>query len=69
MKRSALALGASALALALTAGSANAAPGVDQTVNDSALTVQVGSVDANAPVRVGSDGDNGSPAASGGGAQ
>ena len=50
MKRSALALGASALALALTAGPANALPGANQTVNGSALTVQVGPVGVNAPI-------------------
>ena len=69
MNRSAIALGASALVLALSAGPANALPAVNQQVNDSALTAQVGSVDVNAPVRVASDGDNGSPATSGGGTQ
>ena len=64
MNRSAIALGASALVLALSAGPANALPAVNQQVNDSALTAQVGSVDVNAPVRVASDGDNGSPATS-----
>ena len=63
MKRSALALGASTLALALSAGPAGAVPGVNQTVNDSDLTAQVGSVNINAPIRVGSDGDNSAPAA------
>ena len=41
MKRSALALGASVLALALTAGPAAADPGVGQVVGDSTAAAQV----------------------------
>ena len=62
MKRSAIALGASVLALALTAGPAGAAPDAVQTVDGSAGAAQVGSAEVNAPVRVLSDGEN-APAA------
>ena len=57
MRRSAIALGASVLALALTAGPAVAEPGVAQTVDDTAGAAQVGAVAVNAPVRVASDGN------------
>src|SRR5215208_3287710 len=69
MKRSALALGASVLALALTAGPAAAEPGVGQTVDDSTAGAQVGAVSVDAPVRVASDGDSSTAGASAGGAQ
>jgi hypothetical protein len=61
MKRSAIALAASVLALALTAGPASADPG--QTVADSTGVAQVGGVALSAPVRVASDGDNGTAGA------
>jgi len=69
MKRSALALGASVLALALTAGPAAAEPGVGQTVDDSTAAAQVGAVSVDAPVRVASDGDSTTAGAGAGGAQ
>jgi hypothetical protein len=69
MKRSALALGASVLALALTAGPAAAEPGVGQTVDDSTAAAQVGAVSIDAPVRVASDGDSTTAGASAGGPQ
>src|SRR5215204_1559327 len=62
MRRSALALGAIACAFALTAGPARAAPNPIQAVDDAALSAQVGSVAVDAPVRVGSHGDNAAPA-------
>jgi hypothetical protein len=58
MRRSATALGASLLALALTAGPALAEPGVAQTVDDSTGAAQVGAVNADVPVRVLSDGED-----------
>jgi len=64
MRRSAFALGASVLALALTAGPAAADPTPGQTVTDTTGAVQVGAAAVNAPVRVASDGD-GSATASG----
>ena len=69
MKRSVLALGASVLALALTAGPAAAEPGVGQTVDDSTAAAQVGAVSVDAPVRVASDGDSATTGASAGGPQ
>jgi hypothetical protein len=69
MKRSVLALGASVLALALTAGPAAAEPGVGQTVDDSTAAAQVGAVSVDAPVRVASDGDSTTTGASAGGPQ
>jgi hypothetical protein len=69
MKRSALALGASVIALALTAGPAAAEPGVGQTVDDSTGAAQVGAVSVDAPVRVASDGDSTTAGASAGGPQ
>jgi hypothetical protein len=69
MKRSALALGASVLALALTAGPAAADPGVGQVVGDSTAAAQVGAVSVDAPVRVLSDGDSATTGASTGGPQ
>ena len=63
MNRSFFALGAATAALALTAGPAWAAPTATQSVNDSILAAQVGSVQVNAPVRVLSDGDNAAPGA------
>jgi hypothetical protein len=71
MKRNIYALGASVLTLALTSGSAWAAPVATQTVDHSVLAAQAGSVAVNAPVRVLSDGQNGAPAAasSAGGSQ
>ncbi len=62
MTRSAAALGATMLALALAAGPARAAPAT-QTIEDSAASGQVGSVQVDAPVRVASDGDNSPPSA------
>ena len=61
MKRSHIALGASVLALAMTGGPAWAAP--TQTIDDSIGGAQVASVAVDAPVRVLSDGNNGSGAA------
>src|SRR5918992_3919854 len=61
MQRSALALGASILALALTAGPAGAQSGGPQTVTDSNGAAQVGPAEVNAPIRVLSDGNNESP--------
>ena len=58
MKRSALALGASVVALALGAGPAQAAPEATQSVDDTTGAAQVGAVAVNAPVRVASDGDS-----------
>jgi hypothetical protein len=58
MKRNAVALGASVLALALGAGPAQAAPGATQSVDDTTGAAQVGAVAVNAPVRVASDGDD-----------
>ena len=69
MKRSALALGASVFALALTAGPAAAEPGVGQAVDDSTAAAQAGAVSVNAPVRVASDGDSTTAGASAGGPQ
>ena len=69
MKRSAFALGASVLALALTAGPAAADPGTGQTVDDSTGSAQVGAVAVDAPVRVASDGDSATTGASAGGPQ
>ena len=69
MKRSALALGASVLALALTAGPAAAEPGAGQTVDDTTGAAQVGAVAVDAPVRVASDGDSTTAGASAGGPQ
>ena len=68
MKRSAIALWATTLALALTAGPAAAAPG-DQTITDSVGGAQVGAVQADAPVRVLSDGNNTSQGTTTGGEQ
>jgi hypothetical protein len=58
MRRTALALGASVLALALGAGPAAAEPGVTQAVTDTTGAAQVGAVAVNAPIRVLSDGDS-----------
>jgi hypothetical protein len=58
MKRNALALGASVLALALMAGPAAAQSGVGQDVDDSTGVLQVGAVAVDVPVRVASDGDS-----------
>jgi hypothetical protein len=58
MKRSAIALGASALVLALGAGPAQADPEATQSVADTTGAAQVGAVAVNAPVRVASDGDS-----------
>jgi hypothetical protein len=69
MKLSALALGASVLALALTAGPAAAEPGVGQTVDDSTGAAQVGAVSVDAPVRVASDGESTTAGTSAGGPQ
>jgi hypothetical protein len=69
MKRSALALGASVLALALTAGPAAADPGTGQVVGDSTAAAQVGAVSVDAPVRVLSDGDSATTGAAAGGSQ
>ena len=69
MKRSALALGASMLVLALTAGPAAADPELGQTVEGSTGTAQVGAVSVDAPVRVASDGDSTAAGASAGGPQ
>jgi len=57
MKRNALALAASFLALALMAGPAAAQSGV-QEVDDSTGALQVGAVAVDVPVRVASDGDS-----------
>lgn len=67
MKRSHIALGASVLALAMTGGPAWAAP--TQTIDDSIGGAQVASVAVDAPVRVLSDGNNGSGASAAGGPQ
>ena len=67
MKRSHIALGASVLALAMTGGPAWAAP--TQTIDDSIGGAQVASVAVDAPVRVLSDGNNGSGAPGAGGPQ
>jgi hypothetical protein len=69
MRRNALALGASVIALALTAGPAAADPGAGQTVGDSTGSVQIGAVAVAAPVRVASDGDTATTGASAGGPQ
>src|ERR671921_2507970 len=69
MKRSALALGASVIALALMAGPAAAEPGVGQTVDGSTGALQVGAVAADVPVRIASDGDSATTGASGAGTQ
>jgi hypothetical protein len=69
MRRSALALGATVFALALTAGPAAAEPGVSQAVDDSIGSAQVGAVGIDAPVRVLSDGDSATTGASAGGQQ
>jgi hypothetical protein len=66
MRRSALALGASVIALALTAGPAAAEPGAGQTVADSTGSAQIGAVAVDVPVRVASDGDSATTAAAGG---
>jgi hypothetical protein len=69
MRRSALALGASVIALALTAGPAAADPGAGQTVADSTGSVQIGAVAVDVPVRVASDGDIATTGAGAGGPQ
>lgn len=69
MKRSVLALGASVLALALTAGPAAADPGPGQSVADSTGAAQIGAVSVDAPVRVLSDGNSATTGASAGGPQ
>jgi hypothetical protein len=69
MRRSALALGASVIALALTAGPAAADPAPGQTVTDTAGAVQVGAVGVNAPVRVASDGESSATGVTAGGPQ
>jgi hypothetical protein len=69
MRCSAVALGASLIALALTAGPAFAEPGLTQTVDDSTGAAQVGAVAVDAPVRVASDGDGSSAGVSGGAPQ
>jgi hypothetical protein len=69
MRRSALALVASVIALALTAGPAAADPAAGQTVGDSTGSVQIGTVAVDAPVRVASDGDSATTGASAGGPQ
>lgn len=69
MRRSALALGATVFALALTAGPAAAEPGASQAVDDSIGSAQVGAVGIDAPVRVLSDGDSATTGASAGGPQ
>jgi hypothetical protein len=69
MRHSALALGASVIALALTAGPAAADPGVGQTVEGSTGAAQIGAVAVDAPVRVASDGGNATTGASVGGPQ
>jgi len=64
MKRSAIALSASVLALALHAAPAAAQTGdVGQQIGDSTGAAQVGAVQAEVPVRVLSDGNNAEPAA------
>jgi hypothetical protein len=63
MNRSFLTLGASVLALAMTSGPAWAASAAPQVVDDSIVAVQAGPVAVDAPVRVLSDGQNGSTAA------
>jgi hypothetical protein len=68
MRRSALALGASVIALALTAGPAAADPG-GQTVGDSTGSAQIGAVAVDVPVRVASDGDSATTGAAAGGPQ
>jgi hypothetical protein len=68
MRRSSLALGASMIALALTAGPAAAEPRA-QTVGDSTGAVQVGAVAVDVPVRVLSDGNDTAPAAPAAGTQ
>jgi len=69
MQRSALALGASVIALALMAGPAFAEPGVGQTVDDSTGALQVGAVAVDVPVRVASDGNSATPGVSAAGPQ
>jgi hypothetical protein len=64
MRRSALALGATVIALALTAGPALADPGAGQTVGDSTGSAQIGAVAVDVPVRVASDGDSATTGAS-----
>src|SRR5689334_6434628 len=60
MRRKSLALGTTALFLALTGPPAFAADDPVQQISDSTGAAQVGSVSAQAPVRVGSDGDESS---------
>jgi hypothetical protein len=63
MRRSAIALGASVLALAFQAAPAAAQTGdPGQQIGDSTGAAQVGAVQADAPVRVLSDGNNAEPA-------
>lgn len=62
MRRSALALGATVVALALSAGPA-AAESADQTVTDSTGAAQAGPTEVNAPIRVLSDGSDPAPSA------
>jgi hypothetical protein len=69
MKRSVLALGASVIALALTAGPAAAEPDLAQAVDDSTAAAQVGAIAVNAPVRVASDGDSAAPGTTAAGPQ
>jgi hypothetical protein len=69
MRRSEAALGATVLALALTAGPAVAEPGAAQTVDDTTGAAQVGAVAVDAPVRVASDGDGESTGATTAGPQ
>ena len=63
MRRSALALGATVMALALTAGPAAAQSGGQQTVTGSVAAAQGGPTEVNAPVRVLSDGNDPAPSA------
>ena len=63
MRRSALALGATVMALALTAGPAAAQSGGAQTVTDSTGAAQAGPTEVNVPIRVASDGNDPAPSA------
>ena len=63
MRHSVLALGASVMALALTAGPAAAQSDGEQTVTGSVAAAQGGPTEVNAPVRVLSDGNDPAPSA------
>jgi hypothetical protein len=63
MRRSALALGATVMALALTTGPAAAQSGGEQTVTGSTGAAQAGPTEVNAPIRVASDGNDPAPSA------